>query len=133
LHGTNNGFYNSARSFEWTKILPSDDTIDTGCSSSCDEEIGWRIDNGSVTGYDVGAVVPDTNNGTHDFDDATYWHSVNYESIGIAGMVGAETIIDQSVASSEGANFDIELGATADHYMSAGTYQDTLTFTLTTY
>ncbi len=132
LQGTNAGFHNPAIGTEWGKLQPTDDTIDTGCTSSCSEEWGWRIKNGTPAGYATGAVQTDSNNGSRVFDAATYWHTVNYESVGSPGMVGAEKIIDQSVASSEGANFDIEFGATTDS-TDAGNYTDTITLTIIVY
>ena len=127
LYGTNNGFENTINpSFEWDKLSTSTGTMDTTCTSSCTEAWGWRIANGTASEYDL--VEDDLNNNQDSFDAATTWHTVNYQSFGSPS--GPETFITNTSFVDASAEFDFQLGALAGN-TDAGSYGDTLTFTIT--
>jgi len=136
IHGTNTGLKDPLSSAEWTKMSIYTDTMDTSCTSGCTEAWGYRIKNGTASEYD--AVGVDTNNpdscssSCRSFDAAGYWHTLNYENIGLPGYTGADVVITNSGPTADDtANFDLELGAVSSGSTAAVDYEDTITITLT--
>jgi hypothetical protein len=125
MSGTANGLYDAAETATFTKLLTSTGEMDTTCTTGCTEAWGWRMDNVG-TGYAIGAVQPDSDNGPKDFDEETCgggtdpcWHTVN---------TSAEVFVSQStpIHHSEG-EFDLFVGLLTSLYTAdADAYVETL-------
>jgi hypothetical protein len=120
--GSANGLYNG--SYEWTKLLDTDDTIDTSCSSGCTEEWGFKLS--SVSGLTVQEDTtsnPSTCTGgvdCYDFDDATHYHTVE--------LAGSTDTLFSEAAEYTG-SFTVDLGASTSSTTESGTYGETITLT----
>ena len=130
LHGTDNGFYNSTLSAEWAKLATGTGVFDITPPNV--EAWGWRIVNGTASEYSPGALddtdnQPDPND---KFDNATYWHTVNYATSGGGTPYGDENFLEQDSVISPTAEFDLAFRIVS-HNTGAGNYEDTVTVTIT--
>ncbi|MBU1446662.1 hypothetical protein KKD70_05370 [Patescibacteria group bacterium] len=125
MSGTANGLYSTTETHALTKLLTTTGEMDTTCTSACTEAWGWRMDNVG-TGYSIGAVQTDADNGGYHFNTETCgggtdpcWHTAN---------TSAETFVSQTreIYYEEG-TFDLVVGLVTNLYtIGASDYADEL-------
>jgi len=129
IQGTDDGFYDSVHSKEWTKLATGTGSFDI--TPPTVEAWGWRIVNGTASEYSPGALRDTDNQPYPDnkFDNADYWHTVNYETSGGGTPYGDEAFFRHDSSIDSSAEFDLAFRAVT-HFTSPGTYTDTITITI---